>query len=331
MSVLTVIMPVYNAELYLEESIESILNQTFSDFTLILINDNSSDDSQAIIDHFTEVDPRVQCIKNNNNLGPAKSRNIAIDSVKTEFIAFMDADDKAIPTRFEKQLNFLKSNPEVGVCGSWSTFFGEKNNVLSHNVNHDEIKVGFLSHCAILNPTVLLRRASLGNLRFPEYMIVAEDYSLYSQLISITRFHNIPQSLLFYRWHPKNTSKTKIENLKSFEFEIRVKQLENLGIQPDNPNIENFINAVSLRKREANESIIKTIKSSNILKDLNRKTHYFNQSIFENHIDTTIIRTIRNAKSYDRSFYNYVKNESGYFSKIPKLDAAIMFLKSYFN
>ncbi len=328
---LTVIMPVYNEGLFLEESIDSILNQTFSDYKLIIINDNSNDDTQKIIDKYVKFDNRVHCLKNTINLGPAKSRNLAIDSANTEFIAFMDADDKAIPTRFEKQLNYLKIHPDVGVCGSWLTFFGKKNNVVKHNVNHDEIKVGFLNHCAIGNPTVMLRKSSLGNLRFTEEMIVAEDYSLWSQLIAITKFHNIPESLLFYRWHPNNISQTRIENLETFEFSIRAKQLEHLGIDSKNQYLENYVYAVSLKKNQTKESIIKTIKAANQLKENNKKHKYFNQAIFENHIDGIIIRTIRNSKNNDSGFYKFVKNESGFYSKIPKLDATLLFLKSYFN
>lgn len=328
---LTVIMPVYNGELFLEESIDSILNQTFFEFTLVIINDNSNDNTQEIIDRYIDLDKRVSCLKNNKNLGPAKSRNLAIDVANTEFIAFMDADDRAIPLRFEKQLNYLKTHPNVGVCGSWFTFFGKKNKVVKHNINHDEIKVGFLSHCAIGNPTVMLRQSSLGNLRFNEQMIVAEDYSLYSQLIANTEFHNIPESLLFYRWHPHNISQTKTKNLEAFEFSIRAQQLENLGISSDNPNLEHYVYAVSLKRNQPKESIIKTIKAANKLKELNKEYQYYNQHIFEKHIDKIIVRTIRNAKNNDRDFYKYVKNESGFFSKITKLDATIFFLKSHLS
>ncbi len=328
---LSVIMPVYNGESFLEESIDSILNQTFSDYTLIIINDNSNDDTQEIIDRYVRLDNRIKCIKNNINLGPAKSRNLAIESANTEFIAFMDADDRAVSTRFEKQMNYLRTHTEVGVCGSWFTFFGKQNKVVKHNINHDEIKVGFLRSCTIGNPTVMLRKSSLGNLRFDENMKIAEDYSLWSQLIANTKFHNIPESLLFYRWHSNNMSQTKIENLEASEFSIKAKQLENLGIHPENPNIKYYVHAVSLKKNQTKESIIETIKAAKVLMERNKKTQYYNQSIFEKHINNTIIRTIRNAKNNDRDFYKYVKNESGFFSKISKLDATILFIKSYFN
>lgn len=331
MSELTVIMPVYNEELFLEEAIESILNQTFSDFKLVIINDNSTDETEKIITRFKERDKRIEYRKNKTNLGPAISRNMAIDDASTEFIAFMDADDKAVATRFETQMKFLKSNPEIGVCGTWSTFFGEKNKVLSNNITHDEIKVGFLSHCAIHNPTVMLRRKCLGDLRYDENMVVTEDYSLFSQLIATTKFHNIPESLMFYRWHANNISKTLKDRRANFEFKIRTKQLENLGIDPNDPKIENYVWAIVLKRKQSTESIMDTIKCANTLKSINNERKYFDQKLFEDHVDTIIIRTIRNAHSYDRAFYRFLKQESGYFSKIPKLDLAILRFKSYIN
>lgn len=328
---LTVIMPVYNGQLFLEESIDSILNQTFSDYTLIIINDNSNDDTQKIIDRYIKLDNRVYCLKNNINLGPAKSRNLAIESANTEFIAFMDADDKAAPTRFKKQLNYLKTHPDVGVCGSWFTFFGQQNKIVKHNTEHDEIKVGFLRSCTIGNPTVMLRKSSLGSLRFNEDLIMLEDYALWSQLIAYTKFHNIPESLLFYRWHSNNISQNKLENLEALEFSIKAKQLEHLEIPSNHPHLKFYVYAVSLNRNQTKESIIETIKAAYKLKEANKKIQYYDQSIFEKHINNTIVRTIRNARDTNRSFYKYIKTESGFFTKISKLDATILFIKSYFN
>lgn len=324
-------MPVYNGEVFLGEAIDSILNQTFSDFIFIIVNDNSTDTTQQIIDNYINLDKRVQCIKNDTNLGPAKSRNLAIDTANTEFIALMDADDKAVHTRFEKQLDYLKKHPNVGVCGTWFTFFGQQKKVVKHNINHEEIKVGFLRSCTIGNPTVMFRISSLGDFRFNESMKIAEDYSLWSQLIAHTKFHNIPESLLYYRWHINNVSQVQTDNLEEFDFSIKANQLEHLGIQPNNPDLKFYVFAVSLKRNQTKESIIKTIKAANELKEANKKIQYYDPSIFEKHIDKTIVRTIRNAEDTDRQFYKYVKNESGFFAKIPKLDVVILFLKSYFK
>ena len=328
---LSVIMPAFNEELFLEEAIQSIRNQSFSDFQLIIVNDNSSDGTQEIIDRFVMSDPRVSCIQNATNLGPARSRNLAIECTNTPFIAFMDADDIAISTRFEKQLAFLKANPSIGVCGSWSIVFGDKKAVLSNDVDHKKIKVGFLSHCAVHNPTVLLRRSSLGDMRFDETMMVGEDYSLYSQLIATTKFHNLPEKLMYYRWHKNNISQTRINALHASERAIRAKQLSNLGIKPEDPELQNYIYAVSLQRKQSPASTIKTIRCGERLLTLNRKLLYFDQKIFEKHINTVLIRTIRNTAKYDRRFLKYIKNESGFFSKMPKVDFAVLFIKSFFK
>jgi hypothetical protein len=243
----------------------------------------------------------------------------------------MDADDKAVATRFEKQLNYLKAHPKVGVCGSWFTFFGQQNKIVKHNTEHDEIKVGFLRSCTIGNPTVMLRKSSLGNLRFNEDLAMLEDYDLWSQLIAHTKFHNIPESLLLYRWHANNISQSKHVSLEAMDFSIKAKQLEHLGIPSNHPELVHYVHAVSLKRNQTPETIIKTITAANKLKENNKKHQYYNEYIFENHIDKTIVRTIRNAKKKDRAFYNYIKNESRFFSKMSKLDATIFRLKSYFN
>lgn len=325
---ITVIMPVYNGELFLEEAIDSVLNQTFKDFILLIINDASTDGTQKIINKYSNIDKRISYFKNDINLGIAKSRNIAIDSTKTELIAFLDADDKIVSTRFEKQIHFLKNNPKIGVCGSWYTYFGNKSKVIDHNESHEEIKIDLLSHCSIQNSSVMLRKSILGDLRFDEDMIVAEDYSLWSQLIAKTKFHNIQESLVFYRWHEKNISKTERDKFETSQFIIRARQLENIGIFANDPNLKHFVNAVSLKRNESAESVIKTVKASYLLKANNKSYNYFNQELFEAHIDNTIIRTMRNAINYDKNFYKFIKEESGYFNKLPKLDIAYIYLKS---
>ncbi|WP_264554433.1 glycosyltransferase family 2 protein [Flavobacterium sp. N1861] len=126
MKKLSVIMPVYNGELYIEEAINSIVNQTFTDFDLIILNDNSSDGTVAIIEKIREKDNRIILINKTKNEGPANLRNEGIEMAKTEYVALLDADDIAMPTRFEKQINILDTNPSLGLCGTWFTIFGDK-------------------------------------------------------------------------------------------------------------------------------------------------------------------------------------------------------------
>ncbi|WAC01873.1 glycosyltransferase family A protein [Lacinutrix neustonica] len=231
MSEITVIMPVYNGAEFREASIDSVLNQTFKNFKFLILNDNSTDKTADILDDYQKKDSRIQVIHKTENKGPAHLRNEGIALAKTEFIALIDADDIALPSRFEKQVSFLINNPDYGVCGTWFTFFGDKKNrTVKHQASHEGLKVQMLKNCCIGNPTVMLRKSHLGDLRFENEYVPAEDYRLWSQLIAVTKFHNIQESLLLYRWHPNNISQTKIENLKKVEVIIKEQQLQNLGI-----------------------------------------------------------------------------------------------------
>lgn len=324
-------MPVYNGELYIEEAINSLQNQTFSDFDLIILNDNSSDSTVSIIEKIKANDDRIILINKTKNEGPANLRNEGIDIAQTEYIALLDADDIALPTRFEKQINVLDNNPKIGLCGTWFTIFGDKKEkILKHSEKHENLKVQFLHSCGLGNSTVMFRKTMIGNLRFEHQYVPAEDYGLWSEFIAKSEFYNIPESLVRYRWHSGNISQTKEENLRIAEVAIKKRQLEQLEISSQDENSIYYVNAVSLKRKQSAEDIIKTIKASKVLKQKNEKLNIYNHTIFCKHIDRMIIRTIRNSKEYNLAFYKFIKNESDYFNKIKTLDKVIFYLKCVF-
>ena len=331
MKKLSVIMPVYNGELYIEEAINSVLNQTFTDFDLIILNDNSSDNTVAIIEKIQKKDDRIILISKTKNEGPANLRNEGIDRAQTEYIALLDADDIALPTRFEKQIKVLDANPNLGLCGTWFTIFGDKKEkVLRHEVDHDALKVQFLYSCGLGNSTVMFRKSMLGDLRFEHQYVPAEDYGLWSEFISKAAFYNIPESLVRYRWHPGNISQTKEENLRIAEVAIKKRQLERLEIPSNDPKSMNYVNAVCLKRKQSPEDIMQTIAASKVILEKNKKLGIYKQNVLSKHIDEVMVRTIRNAKAYNAHFFKFIKNDSGYFDKIPFLDKLILFFKCYF-
>ena len=328
MKKLTVIMPVYNGELYIEEAINSLLNQTFSDFDLIVLNDNSADNTVAIIEKLKANDDRIILINKTINEGPAHLRNEGIDLAQTEYIALLDADDIAMPTRFEKQIQLLDSQPNLALCGTWFTIFGDKKEkILRHKVDHDALKIQFLHSCGLGNSTVMFRKSMIGDLRFEDQYVPAEDYGLWSEFIAKHEFYNIPESLVRYRWHPGNISQTKEKQLRIAEVAIKKRQLERLEINSEDEESIFYVNAVSVNRNQSAKEIIKTIKASYILKEKNERLKVYEQTLFCKHIDRVIIRTIRNSKEYNSELYKYIKNESGYFDKIPLIDKSILFLK----
>ena len=327
---ISVIMPVFNASSFLRESIGSILNQTFSNFELIILNDKSTDNSLDIIKEIHSKDNRIVIIDKTQNVGPANLRNEGINAAKGNFIALMDADDISLPTRFEKQIALLKNNPQIGVCGTWFTFFGsKKNKIIKHSINSEAIKISFLHSCNIGNPTVMFKKEVLNNLKFDNEYVPVEDYDLWSRLLAKTNFYNIPESLLNYRQHNNNISKTKIDNVNRSVKKVKINQLRNFDIDSSDPKIEFYLHSVSFKKGLSPEEIIETINASKFLLSQNKKLKYYNQDLLEKHVSKVLVRSIRNANKFAPSFYKHLKNnENALFQKINLLDKLLIYLKS---
>src|SRR4026207_76576 len=118
----TVLMPVYNGADYLRQGIDSILRQTCRDFELLVVNDGSTDSSREVLRGYG--DPRLIVVENERNLGLVTSLNRGLELARGEFVARMDQDDLALPRRLDKQINFLRKNARVGLCGTWFQTFG---------------------------------------------------------------------------------------------------------------------------------------------------------------------------------------------------------------
>jgi len=207
--VLSVLLPVYNAAVFLEQAIDSILQQTYCDFELIVIDDASTDGSDTVLDKIS--DPRIVRIKFNQNKGIVAALNKALDISRGRFIARMDADDIAAPNRFQLQVQYLEGHPEVAVVGSWIRGFGRVRRpyVLRYPVSHASIEAGLLFDSPFAHPAVMMRRAMLDALE-KKYSVdfpYTEDWELWSRLVRVGRAANIPVVLLDYRIHVKSSSR----------------------------------------------------------------------------------------------------------------------------
>ncbi len=207
----SVVMPVYNGEKYLREAIDSILNQTFSDFEFIIINDCSADSTEQIIMSYT--DDRIVYVKNEKNMGVAESLNRGIDLAKGEYIARMDADDISLPERFEKQVKFMDKHTDIGVCGSNIFLFNEDGILREHTFlsEYEDIKVGMLFGCSFAHPSVIIRKSVLkeNNFKYNSQFEKTEDYELWGRLAEVCKLYNINEFMLKYRIH-KNQVTSKI-------------------------------------------------------------------------------------------------------------------------
>jgi glycosyltransferase involved in cell wall biosynthesis len=202
---ISVLMPVYNTEKYLNEAIDSILGQSFSDFELIIIDDASTDNSINIINSYQ--DERIIFIQKEKNTGYTDSLNMGIQMAKGKYIARMDSDDISLPLRFEKQVVFLENNPEVILCGTQIRII-DTDNTSKLPIKNDLLKVKMIDKTQFYHPTIMLRKSLLDkeNINYDKGKEPAEDYDLWSRLMFLGDIVNLSEVLLEYRVHHEQTS-----------------------------------------------------------------------------------------------------------------------------
>lgn len=216
----SVIMPVYNGERYLPEAIHSILDQTFKNFELLIVNDCSTDNSERVLRTFT--DQRIRIITNKRNLGLVETLNIGFGQARGTYLARMDQDDYADATRLKKQVDFLELHPAIGVLGTTTYIMSQAGEVIGINPSllHDsELKLQLLYQTPFSHGSVMLRRDVLENLEPPYYNKAAgnaEDYDFWSRLAPLTTFANLSEPLYGWRNNPTGMSNSESEKQRRF-------------------------------------------------------------------------------------------------------------------
>lgn len=230
---ISTITTVYNAEKYLAELISSIINQTYSNFEFIVVDDCSTDNTYSILKKYQEQDSRIKLIKNEHNHKQAYSRNLAINIAKGKYIAFIDADDIAHLNRLQTQLNFMELNPDIDVCGSYYYMFNSRNFKFKQTppITHDEIEchMRVFGNC-IAFPSVMLKTDIIRRFMFDEKMLGnAEDYELWIRMLdNNVKFYNIPEYLLYYRIHNSQSSQANLKPIYECVNNIRSKTLKKI-------------------------------------------------------------------------------------------------------
>ena len=237
---ISLIMPVYNAEKFLDESILSVLNQTFKDFEFIMIEDCSTDDSLKILKKYFKKDKRIILKKNNKNLGVVDSRNKGLKIAKGKYIAVLDADDICLKKRFELQYNFMEKNKEIFLCGSSAIVIdevGRKIGIFKKENNPKKIKKKLLKGNPIVHSSIMYRNdfGFFYRKKFDD----AYEYDLYLRILSAgKKITNMPNFLIKFRLNQNSTSFQK-----KFEREFFPKKIKEFYFQRKNfgkDDYENF-------------------------------------------------------------------------------------------
>lgn len=201
---ISIIMPTYNNARYLSEAIDSILNQTFTDFEFIIVNDHSIDETAAILARYAYQDTRIHVIENNKNLGVARTLNRGIGIAQGEYIARMDSDDISLPDRFEKQVVFLDANPDVGVLGTQTLFIDENGQFCEQMTwekpaTHNRLVWQLLSATPFCHPSIMMRACCLRKAGGYDPDYPNEDMQLWTRMVFSTKLANLGDTLLYYR------------------------------------------------------------------------------------------------------------------------------------
>jgi glycosyltransferase involved in cell wall biosynthesis len=273
---ISVLMPVYNSGKYLEEAIKSILNQTYENFELIISYDESSDNSLEIIKKYESLDSRI-IVSYGKGRGIIKALNDGLKLAKGQYLARMDSDDVSHKTRFDSQIKFMETNPEIGICGTFIKIFGKSLNdyILKYPISDKLLKLKLLFSVSFAHPTVLIRHELLKkhDIKYDENYELIEDYKLWVDMSNYTKFGMVPEVLLDYRHLETSLSKTaekEIETRYIAHKKVFTEVLKKLNIKNnEKENRLHFI--IGLNKRIEKEKI-----------DLHSLNRYLNKIIEAN-------------------------------------------------
>jgi glycosyltransferase involved in cell wall biosynthesis len=295
----SILMPVYNVQDYVAEAIESILNQTFTNFELIVLDDFSTDNTAVIARSY--LDKRIIYHLNESNLGLANNLNVGLRMAKGEYIARMDGDDISLPSRLEVQTYFLDNHPDIDLCSCALEMFGQETQVWIRESNPEQVKITMLFYSPVLHATSVFRKESFlkYNLYYNQDAFPAEDYELWSRAVFYCQLVNIPDILYKYRIHGVQVTKTD-DRREEKVHQIRLNYLKNalpyLSESDANLFIERFI--------EKNGITVETVKSLKsiyrIVIHANKKNSFFDSDLLENRL----------KRYYQSLVFNLIRDDS---------------------
>jgi len=239
----TVLMSVYNGKRYLREAVGSILNQSFKDFEFLIVDDGSTDETGKILKSYN--DPRIRIHNNRKNIGLAKSLNIGLKMAKGKYIARQDADDISMSERLKRQVDFLNSNPDYAVVGTFAKVVNddlEEVRLWERPTQDIDIRKYLKIDNCIVHGSTMIRISSLINVGFyDESMEKSQDYELWLRLSKKYKMANIPEFLYLWR---TNSKKVGIKYVKEKQILVSLAKIKNDFVGPEESATQ-LINSLS--------------------------------------------------------------------------------------
>lgn len=284
----------YNGELVIQESLDSILNQTFKDFELLVINDGSTDKCAEKVKAY--ADPRIRLVHNEVNMSLVPTLNKGIQLAKGEYIIRMDQDDVCLETRFEKQVEFMDLNPDVVVCGTWFELMNT-GQVIKHPTTDKALRVQMFINTPLAHPTVIIRKNILieNNLEYDNFYKNGEDYEFWYRLSKFGLLANLPEVLLRYRVHSNQITQKYSAGNRTASDMIRTKILEELmGTVTEEEKNTHFMTLV----HHSRETPLESLNWIERLNNKNGKRLIYDTNLFEKMLAEYWVDLIQNSNKY---------------------------------
>lgn len=215
MKLVSIITPVYNAELYIEKTIKSVISQTYSNWELIIVDDCSTDNTMKIVEKYCKIDDRIKLIRHQQNQGVAITRNTALAEAKGQYIAFLDGDDMWLPKKLEKQLSFMENNDYVFTYTAYQKYYSESNE--KGKIIKVPAKMTYKSilyNTAIACLTVMVNREIVGNFEMP-LLNHSEDQCAWQSILKKGYVgYGLNENLALYRVSSNSLTANKMEAAK---------------------------------------------------------------------------------------------------------------------
>ncbi|MEE4451346.1 glycosyltransferase family 2 protein [Novosphingobium resinovorum] len=237
----SVILPCYNGEAYLREAVQSILDQSFTDFELVVVDDGSTDATPAILEEMRENDTRIRVVRQPNG-GIVAALNTAIDHARGEFIARMDADDVSFPDRLACQVDWLDAHPQTVLVGGQAVEDRHPTPASTRTTGGRHAKTDLSVYpprvAVSMHPLIMIRAAALRAMGgYRNGYRHAEDYDLFIRASAFGRIDNPPVDVLFYRRHEGAISVGNVEEQERSAVRAELDAMARAGLAPPPPGI----------------------------------------------------------------------------------------------
>ena len=280
---ITVLMPAYNAELYIGEAVASILAQSYTDFELLIINDGSTDKTVEIVRGFS--DERIRLFSNDSNLGIVSSLNHGIELARGAYIVRMDSDDISRRERLARQITFMNSHTQLGISGTWIRLFGKQPGwVVKSPVGQENVLAYTIFDNPMFHPTVIMRSSLIKkfNLRYDHEFSRTEDYRFWQQGSRFFPMDNLSEPLVNFRVHEKSVTATTEDVMRKQTNAILRQQLLKIGIEPTEAELESHHTISRGYRLKSNSAVLYSENWLLKLRRNNQQMGYVNDYAFLN-------------------------------------------------